>query len=178
MALVDLLTLAEEKPELKSKVYRELLELGLSTPDYCYLCGRCSGGCTSMRLLELKPHEIAALARDGFIEELVGSEIIWACAQCLQCRERCPQGVSPVDIILKLRSIAVSRGAELPEELSKMMMSILDTGLIQEPREAVGRSGRKYTREALRLPPAPRPKDMAAFSEALMSTLEVVLGGV
>jgi len=42
----------------------------------------------------------------------------------------------------------------------------------------VGRSGRKYTREALRLPPAPRPKDMAAFSEALMSTLEVVLGGV
>lgn len=125
-----------------------------------------------MELLELSPHHVVNLVRLGFVDDLVSSEVIWGCATCLTCKERCPQEVAPVDVILALRNLAVEAGAKVPEGYMKVLEHILEDGRIQPPQEAVSRSFEAYTREALNLPPSTKLADPDRFRSALMKALE------
>ena len=167
-SLTDLMTMAKPSEELARKLAPLLARL----PDACLQCARCTSGCTAFKLLELKPHEIVANARLGFLEELVSSKAIWDCALCLKCVERCPQGVAPAELILALRNEAMSKGLEVPEGLSSMLMSIMERGLAFEPRKAVAKDGRAYGREDVGLPPAE-----VGLSEGALMVLMELLGG-
>jgi len=105
-----------------------------------------------MKMLELKPHEIVNLARLGFIEEIITSGILWTCATCLKCKERCPQAVAPVDLIFALRNLAVEKEAKVPESFLHSLSAILETGFIQKPQNTVTRKLEKVNREKLGLP--------------------------
>jgi len=166
--LTDLMTMAKPNEELKRKLAPLLAKL----PDACLQCARCTSGCTAFRLLELKPHEIVACARLGFLDELVSSKAIWDCALCLKCVERCPQGVAPAELILALRNEAAARELEVPEGLSTVLMSIMERGLAFAPRKAVARDGRAYGREDVGLPALE-----VGLSEAAMMALMELMGG-
>jgi len=142
------MTMARPSEELKTRI----AALAAREPDMCLQCGRCTSGCTAFKLLELKPHEIVCSVKMGFVEELVSSKTIWDCALCLKCAERCPQAVSPYELILALRNEAVLKGLEMPEGLREALMSIMETGLALRPRKAVDKEGRAYGREELGLP--------------------------
>jgi len=118
----------------------------------------------------LKPHEIVALAKAGFIEELVNSGIIWTCATCLKCKERCPQEVAPVDLLLALRNLAVEMEAKVPESYLRQVSTVLETGFIQKPQETVTRKLEKVNREKLRLPKVSEPNEK--FKSAFLRALE------
>jgi len=122
-----------------------------------------------MKMLELKPHEIVSLAKMGFIEELLTSGIAWACATCLKCKERCPQAVAPVDLILALRNLAVEKEANVPESFLRSLSAILETGFVQKPQDTVTRRLERVNREKLGLPEFREPgeKFKAAFFKAL-----------
>ena len=167
-SLTDLMTMAKPEEGLKAK----LTALVAVKPDACLQCARCTSGCTAFRLLELKPHEIVANARLGFLEELVTSKMIWDCALCLKCVERCPQGVAPAELILALRNEAIAKGLEVPERLSSMLMTIMERGLAFAPRKAVARDGRSYGREDVGL-----PLIQTGLSEAALMVLMELLGG-
>jgi len=149
MSLIDLMTMAKPNKELQKKILRQLWEAHL---DDCFQCMRCTSGCTSLKLLELKPHEIVLLVNSGFVEELVSSDIIWACASCLKCRERCPQKASPYDTIMALRNLAVENEAKIPEAYMKAIAQILETGLMQPVQTVTSREMQPFNREKLRLP--------------------------
>lgn len=117
MSLKDLMSMAQPKSELNSKLLRKLRNY---RPLNCYQCMRCSSGCTSLKLLELKPHEIANLVKLGLTEELIASGIAWTCATCLKCKERCPQKVTPYDLIMALRNQSVELEAKVPEAASSL----------------------------------------------------------
>jgi heterodisulfide reductase subunit C len=138
-------------------------------PDDCFQCMRCTSGCTSLKLLELKPHEITVLVNSGFIEELVSSDIIWTCAACLKCRERCPQKASPYTTILALRNLAVEREAETPEGYMKAVAQILETGLTQPIQTIIAPDMQSHTRATLGLPELQPPGDQ--FRAVLMEVL-------
>jgi heterodisulfide reductase subunit C len=127
-----------------------------------------------MKMLELKPHEIVSLARLGFVEELVTSGIVWTCATCLKCKERCPQAVAPVDLILALRNLAVEKEAKVPESFLHSLSAILETGFIQRPQATVTRKLEKVNREKLGLPEFREPEERfkAAFFKALEESQE------
>jgi heterodisulfide reductase subunit C len=112
-----------------------------------------------MKLLELKPHQIVALARAGFIEELLNSGIIWACATCLKCKERCPQDVAPVDLILALRNLAVEKEIKVPESFMQSVRMILECGFISRPQQTMTRKFEKLDREKLNLPKFREPSE-------------------
>ena len=76
----------------------------------------------------------------GFIEELLESEDIWKCAQCLACKERCPRDVAPYDVIQALQNLAFSRNRFSPKEYSTFINSILKEGSIQKPIKVRSRS--------------------------------------
>jgi len=130
---------------------------------------RCTSGCTSLKLLELKPHEITLLVNSGFIEELVSSDIIWTCASCLKCRERCPQKVSPYNIIIALRNLAVKKEAKIPEEYMKMISQILETGLTQQIQTVTSSDMKPFNREELKLPLIKYPSEK--FKEVFLKSL-------
>lgn len=148
-----------------------MAKLAIELPDLCFQCMKCTSGCTAFRLLEIRPHDFVNLVKMGFVEDLMKSELIWTCTQCLKCKERCPQRAPPVDIILLLRCMAVGAGSEIPEDLSKMMMSVVDTGFIQSPQKI--RVGEEiFDRERLGLSTLSLP-NLEKFRSILMKALEV-----
>jgi len=125
---------------------------GEHAPERCFQCMKCTSGCETMRLLENQPHKIVLMARMGLIEELLNSGIIWTCTMCMKCKERCPQQVAPVDLILALRVLAMRQEKEVPTGFMAALQSIIETGFLQTPQEVVARDFETYTREDLNLP--------------------------
>jgi len=76
----------------------------------CYQCGTCTGGCPSGRRTAMRTRELIREALMGLNDELLSSDLLWLCATCYTCFERCPRQVPVTDIILKLRNIASHNG--------------------------------------------------------------------
>jgi len=171
MSIIDLTTTKKPDMALRLKI---LAKIGEQKPHNCFQCIRCTSGCPSMKMLELKPHEIVSLASLGFIEELVASGIVWACAACLKCKERCPQAVAPVDLILALRNLAVEKEAKVPESFLHSLSAILETGFIQKPQDTVTRKLEKVNREKLDLPEFREPDER--FKAVFFKVLELSQG--
>lgn len=168
MSLTDLMTMAKPNKDIQDRILNQLWR---AHPDECFQCMRCTSGCTSLKLLELKPHEITLLVNSGFVEELVSSDTIWTCASCLKCRERCPQKASPYNTIIALRNLAVEKEAKVPEAYMKAVAQILETGLMQQEQTATSRDMKSFDREKLGLPKIQLPDDR--FKALFMK----VLGG-
>ena len=166
MSLTDLMSMA--KPNLKSRE-KILSKLGGRELVNCFQCLKCTSGCTALKLLELKPHEVVKLVNLGFVDELALSDIIWTCVTCLKCVQRCPQKASPYHAIMALRNLAVEREAKVPEALMKAVSQILETGLAEAVQKVTTNKMETFDRESLRLPKIPVPKEsfQAVFLKAL-----------
>lgn len=175
MAIVDLTSMAKPEEDAKTKVNLMLNAINENMLNYCYQCGKCTSGCEAFILLELEPHRIMALTKNGFIDELVNSDIIWTCMTCMKCKERCPQDVAPVQVIYTLKNIAVASGKQIHTGYSNMLQSVLGSGFIQQPKTVLTRNNESRTREQLGLPAINGPKDMAKFQQVLMKAATEVL---
>jgi heterodisulfide reductase subunit C len=136
----------------------------------CFLCIKCTSGCTALKLLELKPHEIEKLVSFGFVDELASSDIIWACATCLKCTQRCPQKASPYHVIIALRNLAVEKEVRVPEPYMKAVSLILESGLAESIQKITNKRTEACDRESLGLPKIKPPRQ--SFQSAFMKALE------
>lgn len=161
--------MSNTKPNLESK-NKILTKLHDKQLVNCFQCIKCTSGCTALKLLELKPHEIEKLVNLGFIDELASSDIIWTCATCLKCVQRCPQKASPYHLVMALRNLAVEREAKVPEAFMKAVSQILETGLAEDYRKITTRTMETFDREALKLPKISVPKE--SFQTVIMKALE------
>jgi len=166
MSLTDLMTEAKADISKRTKI---LTKVGDHRPYDCFNCMRCTSGCPSMKMLENKPHQVVALTNLGLVDELISSEMIWTCALCLKCKERCPQRAAPVDLILALRTSAVERQMKVPEAYMKALSMVLDIGLIQSFQEIVSRDMEPVTRDTLGLPTPAKPSEK--FKSVIVKTL-------
>ena len=73
MGIIDLMSMAKPNLESRNKLIEKLPKQEMTN---CFQCMKCTSGCTSLKLLELKPHEIIKLVNLGFVDELLASEII------------------------------------------------------------------------------------------------------
>jgi heterodisulfide reductase subunit C len=156
------------KPNLETRA-RILQKLGSKDLVNCFQCMRCTSGCTALKLLELKPHEIQKLVNLGLVDELVSSSVIWTCVTCLKCVERCPQKASPYHAIIALRNLAVEREVKIPEAYMKAVSQILETGMAESIQKITTRQMESFDRESLKLPKMCSPKEsfQAIFLKAL-----------
>jgi len=166
MSLVDSMSMAKPNLELREKLLSKLRGRDLVN---CFQCMKCTSGCTALKLLELKPHEIEKLVNLGLVDELASSDIIWTCVTCLKCVQRCPQKASPYHVIMALRNLAVEREAKVPEAYMKAVSQILETGLAEAYQKITTRKMETYDRESLKLPKISGPKErfQAVFLKAL-----------
>lgn len=130
---------------------------------------KCSSGCTAAKVVErYRPHEIVALVKAGYSEELINSDVIWACSVCLKCTEYCPQRVSPFEVVMALRNEAVSRGIAPPKGFVEMARSVLRVGYIQEPMYTMTKDFEEVSRKELGLPEMPKPRDFEKFRQHVL----------
>lgn len=167
MSLTDLMSMAKPNIKARDKILARLNGRELVN---CFQCMKCTSGCTALKLLELKPHEITKLVNMGFVDELPSSDIIWTCVTCLKCVQRCPQKASPYHVIIALRNLAVEKEAKVPEDYLKAVSQILETGQVDVPQKIVTRKMETVDRECLKLPKIGPPKE--CFQAVFMKTME------
>lgn len=94
-----------------AKLYESLLndvrfQEGLNA---CMNCGVCTATCPAAEFYKYNPRQICSLVQskdEEKIEELLRSETIWYCGQCMSCKPRCPRGNVPSLVITALRKLS------------------------------------------------------------------------
>lgn len=97
------------------KLYDELakdirFEEGLKA---CMNCGICTAICPAAEFYNYDPRlVIDAIQRknDSEIEELLRTDTIWYCGECMSCKTRCPRGNVPGLVIMALRRLSQKMG--------------------------------------------------------------------
>ena len=175
MPITDLSSMSLPQGEERKKIETLLKEIDLFKPGLCFQCTKCTSGCEAMKLLELEPHSITALAKVGFIDQLINSELIWTCVTCYKCKQRCPQKVSPVDIMYVLKNIAILQGKTVPGEYSNWLQNVIGTGFVFAPTDVRTKGGDMVNRQSLGLPEFSKPTDMEKFQGAMMQLAMALL---
>ena len=74
----------------------------------CYACGGCTIGCPVFEIDErYNPRKIIRMVLLGMRNEVLNSDVIWLCANCYTCFERCPQNVQFTTISHAIKNIAI-----------------------------------------------------------------------
>ncbi len=176
-SITDLFNMSKPDISDTKRLEKELKVLGLSSANLCFQCSRCTSGCEAMKLLELEPHSIMASARSGFIQEIIGSDVIWTCVGCYKCKERCPQEVSPVEVMYVLKNWYVASGKPIPGDYQNMLQNMITNGFIQRAMEVLDTENRVHDRRSLGLPEIKGPLDTAKFTMILSRLAVEKLGG-
>ena len=102
----------------------------------CLSCGTCSSTCQVFSVNPAyNPRKLIQKAVLGLRGDVLASEMIWICARCQSCIEKCPKGIRPGDIIMALRHIALKEGVANTKGVRHALFfknSILKTGKINE----------------------------------------------
>ncbi len=96
----------------------------------CMNCGICTGVCPSAEFYNYDPRQIVDTVQtqdDRAIEELLKSDTIWYCGECMSCRPRCPRGNTPAYIIQSLRSLSQRLGFFVYSEKGRQQLALKRT---------------------------------------------------
>lgn len=114
------------------KLYEKLLadvrfEEGLNA---CINCGTCTAICAAAEFYNYDPRAIVDLVQtrdEEKIEELLKSDVIWYCGECMSCKTRCPRGNAPGLVIMALRSLSQDMGYFTESEKGRQQLALKRT---------------------------------------------------
>lgn len=96
----------------------------------CMNCGVCTAICPAAEFYNYDPRQIVDTVQrknNSDIEELLKSDMIWYCGECMSCKTRCPRGNSPGLIIMALRSLSQDLGYFVESEKGRQQLAIKRT---------------------------------------------------
>lgn len=96
----------------------------------CLQCGICCAICPAAEFYNYDPRTIVTTVQQGDnhqIEELLKSETIWYCGQCMSCKTRCPRGNTPGFVIQALRKLSQQYGFFTQSEKGRQQYAIKKT---------------------------------------------------
>jgi heterodisulfide reductase subunit C len=79
----------------------------------CFNCGVCTAICPAAEVSDYDPRQILNIVQEkdeSALEELLKSDSIWRCGECLSCKTRCPRGNTPCYVIQALRALSIETG--------------------------------------------------------------------
>lgn len=111
------------------KLYQELIQdvrirEGLKS---CMNCGVCTAICPAAEFYDYDPRIIAGIVQskdEQKIEDLLKSDTIWYCGECMSCKTRCPRGNTAGLIIMALRSLSQDLGYFVESEKGRQQLAI------------------------------------------------------
>ena len=93
----------------------------------CMNCGVCTAVCPAAAFYNYDPRQIVSIVQtrdDEAIEELLRSETIWYCGECMSCRPRCPRGNTPGYVIQALRKLSQQLGFFVESEKGRQQLAL------------------------------------------------------
>ncbi|MBR5042243.1 MAG: 4Fe-4S dicluster domain-containing protein [Bacteroidales bacterium] len=79
----------------------------------CINCGTCTAVCPAAEFYRYDPRKIVSIVQtkdNDAIEELLKSDTIWYCGECMSCVTRCPRKNGPGLVIMALRDLSIRLG--------------------------------------------------------------------
>lgn len=96
----------------------------------CINCGTCTAICPAAEFYKYDPRQITHQVQncnDNTLVELLKSDVIWYCGECMSCKTRCPRGNTPGLIIMALRYLSVKNGFFTESEKGRQQLYIKRT---------------------------------------------------
>lgn len=96
----------------------------------CINCGICTSICPAAAFYDYDPRQIVDTVQSGNekdIEQLLKSDTIWYCGECLSCKTRCPGGNTPGYIIQALRALSIKTGLFIESEQGQKQLAVKRT---------------------------------------------------
>ncbi len=93
----------------------------------CINCGTCTAICPAAEFYNYDPRVIATAVQsqdDETIRELLCSDTIWYCGECMSCKTRCPRGNAPGLLIMALRSLSQDMGYFTKSEKGRQQLAV------------------------------------------------------
>lgn len=93
----------------------------------CMNCGICTAICPAAEFYNYDPRIIAGIVHskdENRIEELLKSDVIWYCGECMSCKTRCPRGNTVGLIIMALRGLSQHLGYFTESEKGRQQLAI------------------------------------------------------
>ena len=93
----------------------------------CMNCGVCTAICPAAEFYNYDPRIIVnkvQSADEDTIEELLRSETIWYCGQCMSCRTRCPRNNTAGYLIQALRKVSQTTGLFVHSEKGRQQLAL------------------------------------------------------
>jgi Heterodisulfide reductase, subunit C len=94
----------------------------------CINCGTCTAICPAAEFYRYDPRQVVATVQTGdnaLIEELLTSDTIWYCGECLSCVTRCPRRNAPGLVIMALRSLSIQTGLFVKSEKGRQQLPLM-----------------------------------------------------
>lgn len=88
----------------------------------CMNCGICTAICPAAEFFEYDPRSIVTIVQSGNEEKitnLIESDTIWYCGQCMSCKTRCPRNNCPGMLISVLRKVSQETGAFVKSKMGR-----------------------------------------------------------
>ncbi len=96
----------------------------------CLNCGTCTAICPAAEFYDYQPRKIVDILQthdEVQIENLLKSETIWYCGECMSCVTRCPRGNAPGLLITALRSLSQELGYFTESEKGRQQLAVKRT---------------------------------------------------
>ncbi len=96
----------------------------------CINCGTCTAICPAAQFYDYDPRLIAETVQrknEKELEELLKSDTIWMCGECISCKTRCPRDNTPGYIIQALRALSIETGYFIESEKGRQQLAIKRT---------------------------------------------------
>jgi heterodisulfide reductase subunit C1 len=96
----------------------------------CLNCGTCTAICPAAEFYLYQPRQIVEILQtrdDERITELLKSDTIWYCGECMSCVTRCPRGNAPGLLITALRTLSQDMGYFVESEKGRQQLAIKRT---------------------------------------------------
>ena len=93
----------------------------------CINCGTCTAVCPAAEFYRYDPRKIVDIVQtrdDAQIEELLKSDTIWYCGECMSCLTRCPRRNGPGMVIMALRDLSIRLGYFTESEKGRQMLPL------------------------------------------------------
>lgn len=93
----------------------------------CINCGTCTAICPAAEFYRYDPRRIVDIVQskdDAQIEELLKSETIWYCGECMSCLTRCPRKNAPGLVIMALRNLSMEMGYFIESEKGRQQYAL------------------------------------------------------
>lgn len=93
----------------------------------CIGCGTCTAVCPAAEFYKYDPRKIVTMVQtrdDALIEELLKSDTIWYCGECMSCVTRCPRKNGPGLVVMALRELSIRLGFFTESEKGRQMLPL------------------------------------------------------